>query len=30
VSDNGLHVDGRWFPIGRSYREEVLGRLKLL
>lgn len=30
VSDNGLHVGGRWFPIGRSYREEVLARLKLL
>lgn len=30
VSDNGLQVGDRWLPIGRSYRDEVLGRLRLL
>lgn len=30
ISDNGLHVGERWLPIGRSFREGVLGKLRLL
>lgn len=30
VSDNGLHVGERWLPIGRSFRDEVRKRLRLL
>ena len=30
VSDNGLHVGERWLPIGRSFRSEVMKRLRLL
>jgi DNA-binding LytR/AlgR family response regulator len=30
VSDNGLHVGERWLPIGRSFREGVRKRLRLL
>jgi DNA-binding LytR/AlgR family response regulator len=30
VSDNGLHVGDRWLPIGRSFRPEVMKRLRLL
>lgn len=30
ISDNGLHVGERWLPIGRSFREQVLKRLRVL
>ena len=30
ISDNGLHVGEKWLPIGRSFRREVLKRLRLL
>ena len=30
ISDNGLHVGERWLPIGRTFREKVLGNLRLL
>lgn len=30
ISDNGLHVGERWLPIGRSFRDEVRKRLRLL
>lgn len=30
ISDNGLHVGERWLPIGRSFRADVLKRLRLL
>lgn len=30
VSDNGLRLGERWLPIGRSFRPEVMERLRLL
>lgn len=30
ISDNGLHLRDRWLPIGRSYRQTVLQRLRLI
>lgn len=30
VSDNGLQIGQRWLPIGRSFRPEVMKRLRLL
>lgn len=30
VSDNGLQLGQRWLPIGRSFRPEVMKRLRLL
>lgn len=30
ISDNGLHAGGKWLPIGRSYRPDVMKRLRLL
>lgn len=30
VSDNGLQLGERWLPIGRSFRVEVMKRLRLI
>lgn len=30
VSDSGLRLGERWLPIGRSFRPEVMKRLRLL
>jgi len=30
ISDNGLHMDDRWLPIGRSYRPAVLQRFSMI
>lgn len=30
ISDNGLHVGEHWLPIGRSFRPEVMKRLRVL
>jgi DNA-binding LytR/AlgR family response regulator len=30
VSDSGVHLAGRWLPIGRSFKPDLLKRLRLL